>query len=110
MDYKVRAEARIFRRVQTKEVGGGLDMVPSPCWLISVVWRVSHRVQNIPVQENDYDTSISSGEELDQGWKMELSGSLRVRMLLRTTAMSQLESWSETWQGLREQMRLCSLA
>ena len=29
-------------------------------------------------------------------------------MLLRTTAMSQLESWSDTRHGLREQMRLRS--
>ena len=26
-------------------------------------------MQNMPIQENDYDTSISYAEELDQGWK-----------------------------------------
>ena len=112
VDCQVCAEARIFRRVQNKASrwwprygpvtllanirGFGESPTASKytstrerLWYEYIIWR-------------------RAGPRLES--RAESSGLLRVWMLLRTTAMSQLKSWSNTWEGLREQMRLCSLA
>ena len=87
---------------------GPVTLLANICGLESLPPRAK-----LAVQENGFDdTSIlrsiiwrRAGPRLENGAVS--SGSLRFWMLPRTTAMSQLESWSDTWHGLREQMRLC---
>ena len=43
------AEVKIFRRVRAKEVSGGLEAVPPPCWKIAAARRVSRLVQSTVV-------------------------------------------------------------